>query len=152
MPAVVSLQDIVNAMDLPNQEWESFLDPDSGEIVTVTEDDRSALEDPEPDLLPDWQRELLPSIRKAVESDSFLRLPDSFDIHEWSIMERFCHTVGESSAQAELLDSIHGSGAFRLFRRTVERLGLREAWYAYRQKELEQIARDWLEANHIPYK
>jgi hypothetical protein len=152
MPVIVSLQDVVSAMDMPNQEWESFLDPDSGEIITVTADDLGALEDPEPDLLPDWQRELLPSIRKAVESDSCLRLPTSFEIHEWSIMERFSHTVGEASAQEELLDSTHGSGAFRVFRRTLERLGLREQWHAYRQSRFEQIARDWLEANHIPYK
>jgi hypothetical protein len=152
MPVVVSLQDIVSAMDMPNQEWESFLDPDSGEIVTVNEDDRSALDDPEPDLLPDWQRDLLPGIRKAVESDTCLRLPTSFDIHEWSIMEHFCHTVGQASAQEELLDSIHGSGAFRVFRRTLERLGFREQWYAHRQSRFEQIARDWLETNHIPYK
>ena len=152
MPVMVSLQDIVSAMDMPNQEWESFLDPDSGEIVTVTEDDRSALDDPEPDLLPDWQRDLLPGIRKAVESDTCLRLPTSFDVHEWSIMEHFCHSVGQASAQEELLDSIHGSGAFRVFRRTLERLGLREQWYAYRQSRFEQIARDWLETNHIPYK
>ena len=37
MPLVVSLQDIVAAMDLPNQEWESFLDRDSGEVVTLAE-------------------------------------------------------------------------------------------------------------------
>jgi hypothetical protein len=152
MAVIVSLQDIVNAMDLPNQEWESFLDPDSGEIITVTEDDLSALEDPEPDLLPDWQRELLPSIRKAVESESCLRLPTSFNIHEWSIMESFCHTVGDDSVREELLDSIHGSGAFRVFRRTLESRGLREQWYAYRQSRFEQIAREWLEANRIPYK
>ena len=152
MSVVVSLQDIVSAMDMPNPEWESFLDPDSGEIITVTEDDRSALEDPEPDLLPDWQRDLLPSVRKAVESDSCLRLPTSFDVHEWSIMERFCHTVAGASAREDLLDSIHGTGAFRVFRRSLERLGIRDEWHAYRQSQFEQIARDWLEANHIPYK
>ncbi|MCP4039881.1 MAG: hypothetical protein GY733_23250 [bacterium] len=152
MSVIVSLEDIVGAMDLPNQEWESFLDPELGEIITVTEDDRSALEDAEPDLLPDWQRELLPKIRKAVESDSCVRLPTSFDIHEWSIMERFCHAVGDASAQGELLESIHRSGAFRAFRSTLDRLGLREQWYAYRQAGLEQIARDWLEAHRIPYK
>ena len=152
MALVVSLQDVVSAMDLPNQEWESFLDPDSGEIITVTEDDLSALEDPEPDLLPDWQRELLPKIRKAVESDSCLRLPTSFEIHEWSIMERFCRTLGDDSAQGELLDAIHGTGAFRVFRHTLDRLGRREQWYAYRQTMLEQMARDWLESNRIRYK
>ena len=152
MSVIVSLQDVVNAIDLPNQEWESFLDPNSGEIITVTEDDVSALEDPEPDLLPDWQRELLPNIRKAVESDTCLRLPTSFDVHEWSIMERFCHTVLVATVQEELLDSIHGNGAFRTFRKTLERRSLLEQWYAYRQSGFEQIARDWLESNRIAYK
>jgi len=152
MPVIVSLQDIVNAMDLPNQQWESFLDPDSGEIITVTEDDVSALEDPEPDLLPDWQREVLPNIRKAVESDTCLRLPTSFDVHEWSIMERFCRTVSDAAVQGELLDSIHGNGAFRAFRNTIEHRGLLDQWYAYRQSSFEQIARDWLESNRIPFK
>jgi hypothetical protein len=152
MTVVVSLQDVASAIDMPNQEWESFLDPDSGEIIIVTGDDRSALEDPEPDLLPDWQREILPKIRKVVESDSCLLLPTSFEIHEWSIMECFCRTVSDASAQEELLDAIHGSGAFRVFRRVSERLGLRDQWYAYRQSAFEQIARDWLEANNIPYK
>ena len=152
MPVIVSLQDIVNAMDLPNREWESFLDPDSGEITTVTEDDLSALEDPEPDLLPDWQQELLPRIRKVVDSDSCLRLPTSFDVHEWSIMDRFCRTVRDEAVQGELLDSIHGGGAFRAFRRTVERRGLLDQWYAFRQSSFEQIARDWLESHRISYK
>lgn len=152
MPVIVSLQDIVAAIDVPNPEWESYLDLESGEIVTVTEDERGALEDPEPDLLPAWQREQLPRIREALDSDRYVRLPDSFEIHEWSIMERFCHTVDKTSAREELLHAIHGSGAFRRFRRGLERLGLCEQWYAYRQNEFEQVARDWLEANHIPYR
>ena len=152
MPAVVSLQDIVAAMDLPNEDWESFLDPESGEIVTVTEEDRSALEDPEPNLLPEWQREQLPKIRQALESDRFLRLPDSFEIHEWSIMEHFCQTIEDPSARDDLWDAIHGSGAFRLFRRTLERLDLRDRWYAYRECAFERVARDWLESHSIAYK
>jgi hypothetical protein len=152
MAVVVSLQDVVAAMDLPNQDWESFLDPETGEIVTVTEDDLSALQDPEPDLLPDWQREVLSSVRRAVESDSFLRLPTSFDIHEWSIMERFCRTVGDSPRHDELVDAIHGTGAFRAFHRSLERLGLRDQWHTYRENHLEHIAREWLESNQIAYK
>ncbi len=94
----------------------------------------------------------MPVSREALESDRYLRLPDSFEIHEWSIMERFCHTVSEAASREELLDAIHGRGAFRLFRRTLERLGLREQWYSYRESAFECIARDWLEENHIPYK
>ena len=43
---------------------------------------------------------MMPKIRAALESDRFLELPDRFDIHEWSIMERFHghRTSSESAA------------------------------------------------------
>ena len=152
MPVEVSVQDIVEAMDLPNSEWEAFLDPDSGEIITITDDDRSSLEDEEPELLPAWQREHLPKIREVLESDRFLRLPDSSEIHEWSIMERFCGSVDAPGPRAELLDAIHGAGAFRLFRATLERLGLRDRWYTFRGAAFEEIARSWLRAHDIHFR
>ena len=152
MPVVISLQNIVDAIDLPNPEWESFLDPATGEITTLTDEERGSLEDPEPDLLPEWLREQLPKIREALQSDRLLRLPDSFEIHEWSIMERFCQTISEPRERAELLDAIHGSGAFRMFRGALERRGYREQWYSFRDSALERIARDWLESHRIQYK
>ncbi|MGD0266664.1 MAG: hypothetical protein ABSD47_17170 [Candidatus Methylomirabilota bacterium] len=45
MTAEVSLRDIVAAMDPPNAEWASYLDPETGEIVTVTDEDRRLLEE-----------------------------------------------------------------------------------------------------------
>lgn len=150
MPATVSLAAVVEAMDLPNDEWESYLDPESGEIVTVTEEDRSALENPE--HAPEWQQDELPRIREALESERYLCLPDSFEIHDWGIMERFCYSVDDPAAREQLLDAINGRGAFRMFRVTIERLDLREQWYTYRDAEYERIAREWLEANNIPYK
>ncbi len=105
-----------------------------------------------PTSLPDWQRELLPKIREILESNRHLRLPDSFEIHAWSIMERFCLTIGDPMARGELLDAIHGNGAFRVFRSTLERLRLRDQWHAHREAALEQIARDWLEEKGVPYK
>jgi hypothetical protein len=43
-----------------------------------------------------------------------------------------------------LLGAIHGSGAFRHFRGAVERLGLLDAWYRYREEAIQQIARPCL--------
>ena len=45
MAVVVSLQDVVAAMDLPNDEWTSYINPKTGEIVTVTDEDRHLIED-----------------------------------------------------------------------------------------------------------
>ena len=153
MAVVVSLKDIVDAMDEVGSEWESYLNPETGEIVTVTDEDQIALESHEPEEnLPEWQREDLSKVRRALESGQFIQLPDQFDIHEWSIMERFCLAVRDEARREELLDAIHGRGAFRHFRSTIERLGITDKWYDFRYKELEQIAKDWLEDHEIPYK
>ena len=51
----------------------------------------------------------------------------------------------------QLFDAISGRGAFRMFRSTLDRLGLREDWYAYRHSAFEDIARDWLEEHNIRF-
>lgn len=153
MTAEVSLQDIAAAMDLPNAEWVSYLDPETGEIVTVTEEDRRLIEEAvDPEDLPDWQREMLPKAREALESERFLQLPASFDIHEWAIMERFAHSRTTAEHRDALLSAIHGSGAFRKFRHAIQRLGIQDHWYGFRQVAFEEIAKAWLEEHHIPYR
>ena len=79
MGVVVSLKDVVDAMDVPNDDWTSYVNPKTGEIVTVTDEDRQLVEDEDLDeaTLPEWRRESLPSVRAALESDDFLALPDA---------------------------------------------------------------------------
>ncbi len=107
MGVVVSLKDVVDAMDLPNSDWTSYLNPKTGEIVTVTDEDRQLVEDEDLDEanLPEWQRESLPRVRAALESDDFLALPDKFEIHEWAIMERFAISQEREARRDELLDA-----------------------------------------------
>jgi len=94
----------------------------------------------------------LERVRRITRSAHVLRLPDASDIHEWSIMEKFCVTVTDVRAREELLESIHGKGAFQRFREGLERFDIRDEWFAYRQTTLEQIARDWLDSHSIPYR
>jgi len=152
MGVVLSLRDIVDAIESQSNEGEAYLDPETGEIVQVSEDDRALVEKgvADEDLLA-WQRETMPKIREALESDRFLALPDRVEVHEWAIMERFSREQNPR-AQQVLLGAIHGSGAFRHFRGAVERLGLLDAWYRYRGEAIEQIAREWLEENKLAYK
>ncbi len=51
----------------------------------------------------------------------------------------------------ELLTRIQGSGAFRRFKEAIYRNGIQDAWFRYRQEELETIAINWLHANEIEY-
>jgi len=87
------------------------LDPETGEIVVVTEEERALAEDPCWEEAPAWQREMMPKIRVALESDQFLELPDRFDIHEWSIMERFSRAQNIEQIRSDLLNAVHGAGA-----------------------------------------
>ena len=48
MGVVVSLKDVVDAMDVPNDDWTSYVNPKTGEIVTVTDEDRQLVEDEDP--------------------------------------------------------------------------------------------------------
>ncbi|UBF27944.1 UPF0158 family protein [Kovacikia minuta CCNUW1] len=86
-----------------------------------------------------------------MNSDDYLRLPSKFDIHEYSIMERFCDAIEDTELGNELLFQIKGSGAFQRFKHAIHRYNLAEDWYRYRQNALEEIAIDWLEANSISY-
>ena len=151
MTARVRLRDVIEAIDLPNQNWQSYLDPDTGEIVTLTDEGRELVRKAElRHDTPGEQREELPSL-EALELDRFLALPGSFEIHEWSIMEQFARSRDGAAQQDELVESLHGPGAFRLFRSTVRRLGIEDEWYRFRDAAFEGIAKDWLEANGIGF-
>ena len=120
--------------------------------MTVTDEDRALVEDDAYlDDLPDWQREALPKAREALESNRFLLLPGSFELHEWSIMERFGRERGSARQRDELVDSLHGRGAFRMFKSAIRRLGIEEEWYRFRDSAFEEIAKDWLESNGLEY-
>src|SRR4029078_4333768 len=88
MSAVIAVKDIVEALDMTGDEVMHYLNPDTGEIRTVTSEEEILLENDEEDLL-EWQQEMIASVREVLESDRWLPLPDRFEINEWSTMERF---------------------------------------------------------------
>jgi len=152
---MVQLMSVMDAIDLPD-EWEAFLDPDTGEILVMTDEEQGMLEEDELDddtvvEVPDWERESLGKLRVLLESGRALRLPDKFDFHEWEVMRRFATSVEDLEASTELLNSIHGTGAFRMFREATARLGLRDAWFAHRDRALRELAKEWLEENGLAY-
>ena len=150
----VSIKDIVYAMEALSDDCYAYLNPKTGEIVTISDEDRRVLEDEDLDegLLPKWQRDALPEMREAMESDEFLVLPSKYDIHEWEIMNRFALDQNSDRRREELLDAIHGNGAFRMFKSTIRRMGIEKQWFAFRDSALEEIAKDWLEEHGIPIK
>ena len=63
----------------------------------------------------DEYRKLLKIINGRFHS-RFFRLPSPYDIHEYSIVERFIESLPEGAIQDRLENAIRDRGAFRRFK------------------------------------
>jgi hypothetical protein len=155
MGAVIKIDKILEALEYP-EDWECFLDRNTGEVIVITDNEAPYIgQDDEGEAedfadLPEWQRQTIEEVRRALESADLVPLPDRFDVHEWGIMRSFSGSRPEP-ARTELLHAIHGTGAFRSFRVALDRLGLRDEWHKYRDDSLRQMVKDWLSVNGIPF-
>ena len=149
----VSLKSVVYEIDVLGEEWTAYISKKTGELVTVTEDEANIVDagGEDDEFIPDWQRETLPRVREVLESDDFVALPDKFEIHEYSIMERFCLSLSDEGLQDELLYVIRGSGAFRRFKDAIYRKEIQDDWYRFRDESIKDIAIDFLESEGIAF-
>jgi len=148
--ATVFLDDVVDGMDMQSDESSVLFDPRSGEFFPVSDYEvQRAESDDDLDDLEDWERKERETVRRLLEEG--IAVPDRFEIHEWEILRDFSRSRDDAVQRDELLDAIRGRGAFRMFKSAVHRLGIQDDWYDYRQERLREIARDWLDANGIPY-
>ena len=157
MPATVPLKDIVDALEMQFDEQLSFLDLDTGRVEIVSRELLGMAEegddgdDAEPDS-PDLEDEEWEIAKRIVSSDRFVRLPTKFDVHEWSIMEDFSHSVESDTIRDDLLFGIHGAGAFRHFKDTLRRHRIEQEWFSFRDEALRDIAIEWCEEHKIQWK
>jgi hypothetical protein len=112
MATVISLREVIETLEMQGENCLSYLDPDTGEIVTATEEVRRLAEEPEEsqDNLPEWLREMVRKLRAMLASSRCLQLPDRFRIHEWSTMNEFAEAQYSKPVRQELLEAIHGAG------------------------------------------
>jgi Uncharacterised protein family (UPF0158) len=152
MAVIVSLSDVIEQMDLTTDEATAYINRKTGELITLTHEEFAMAEDPDAaEAAPQWQKELLPKAREVLESEDYVPLPSKFEIHEWSIMERFAQSHTDAAVSDELDAAVHGHGAFRRFKDAVHRLGIADEWYRFRDTALEEIAIEFLEEHGIAY-
>ncbi|MBF8282777.1 MAG: hypothetical protein HW378_1692 [Anaerolineales bacterium] len=121
MPAPVSLREIIDHLGFILDEYTTYLNKETGAIVTVSKEDLSHAEqadDVQDD--PEWQPETLQEARAIPDSDDYIALPGKFDIHEYAIIQDFCHSIDDDELRGLLLDKIRGAGAFRRFKNAIQ--------------------------------
>ena len=152
MAPLVKLRDVVEEMTLVSENVRAFLNTQTGEMISLTSEEISAVEDDtDVDALSDWEKEAIAKAREVLESDDYLELPDKFEINEYSIMEDFCNQIPNDRVRNELFSQIRGSGAFRRFYAALERHGITQEWYEYYREALEAVAIRWLQAYKVEF-
>ena len=149
MPLPVKLQDVIEAIEPLSEEWNARINSTTGEIVCYTEEE-AMMAGSEGERLPAWFVELAPKVREASTSEAFLELPGPFEFHEYSVMEDFASSL-PAPARSRVLAAMRGRGAFRGFKHAVDREGVRDQWFAWRDEALRALAIDFLDAEGIPY-
>jgi hypothetical protein len=147
--ATVSLDEVLEALDGPD-EWGKWVDRETGRVIMFPSEVMSAVEEDQTARFGDWE-EVDVEDAKAVfdHPDRYVALPDRFEINEWDIMRDFAESRENRPHRKELLDAIHGSGAFRFFKSTIKRFGIEKDWYRFRDETMLDIAKRWLEENGL---
>lgn len=152
MTIPVSLQAVVDQMDVISDDIVAYINRRSGELVILsTEDISLAEENGNSCSIPDWQRDLVDQAERALSNDDYLELPDKFEINEYSIMERYSYTIEDEQIRLALLAAINGKGAFRRFKDKLHEHGINEDWFKFRANAFKQIAADFLLDQGIPF-
>jgi hypothetical protein len=155
MAATVKLKDIVDALEEEQfAEFLSFVNLDTGEVKMVSKELISEAEeigDDEELDIPKWQEREWELAQRIVASDRFERLPTKFDVHEWSIMQDFALSIDPGEIRSDLLDAIHGGGAFRNFEYALRVHRIEPDWFEFRTDALRQIAIDWCKKHDVPW-
>jgi Uncharacterised protein family (UPF0158) len=156
MAAEVKLDVIIEALELADDSISSYLDVETGEVRSITEEEFDLAEDPQTVIedLPNWQREAVKLARSIQEPEGkrYLALPGKFDVHEWAIMDRFSETPRDVQTRNDFYGGIRGAGAFRLFKHLLTEYNLWDAWNRFKQVELRRMAIQWCDENGITFR
>ncbi len=132
----VKLSDILEAFELNDRYSKYFLDQETGEVVQVndmmmTQDEKDEIYD-------------------RLDEHGFYRLPTSFDIRDYDIMDAFVDTLS-GTRREKLLTAISGRGAFGNFKNQIRALGIQQQWYDFQAAVYKRKAIEWCEENELEW-
>lgn len=141
--AIVFLEDLVDAFEMAMDEWDQYLNTETGEIVSLPDSNNYWVDMEEEDE----------ELAEEIEfSDHYVMLPSQRELQEYQIMEDFAYGVPAAGVREKLLYALHGRKPYRHFKDRINDLGIDEAYYEYRTRALFEKAAEWCEAKGISYK
>ena len=136
----VLLEDVISAIDSLNDEYDFYYYIPEECIVSYSHSSGFM------DDIEELKEKNLDDVSKDL-----INLPSKSDRNDYHLMEIFIDEVEDSTAREWLTNSIHGRGAFRMFRATCDRFGLTEDWYNFKEEAYRELAIDWCNENGIEF-
>ena len=142
----VKLDDLISEIETQIDETFTYINTQTGEIITISREEMRAAEDEEPlENYPDWQKE---NIKKAIriiedENEAYLDFTLRNEFHEYEIIEEFIGTISDDEVREELFGAIQGRGAFRRFKDGIIEHDVEEQWYEFKGKKLKELVIEW---------
>ena len=134
----IKLSQVYQALDMVSQDSNIYINLSTNEIVEIYN-----FEDEE------YIEEMFSEIDN--NRDNYLRLPDQYEMDNYSMMVRFIYSLDNIEHQNKLLYTIKGKGAFRRFKDALIMLDIRNEWIDFKEKELKEMAKKILEENQIDF-
>lgn len=148
----VKLKEIVQEMELSSDESASWLERATGQLLWIPEEAFCLAEDPDrsPVGPEETEEESVEWARKILmDEEGYLPLPSRREIDEYRIMEDFIASLPDEKIRNDLYRAIRGKGAFRIFKDRICDLGVRQAWFDYREAVFRKIAVEWCEEHGV---
>jgi hypothetical protein len=121
----VNLLDVIDAIDTINEDETYFYSIQDEEIVYALDD--------------------------GEDEEFFIPLPTKQEVNDYQNMVNFTETIEDDKKRDWFENAIHGKGAFRRFRATLERFGMETEWYDYLEACHRELAIEWCEQHGIVY-
>ncbi len=136
----VKISDIVTSIEAQSAETFAYLNLLTYEInFTVSKLNKST----------SWTRDLKTAEDLEFDND-YLFLPTLHDFHEHQVMVDFSRTTSPEIAE-RLLSVLFKKGAFKNFRKMLERFFLVDKWHRYKDEKLRELAINWCKKNKLNY-
>lgn len=128
---------VIQAMEEAGDSYTIFYDAQEGKTVYL------------PDEFVTGERDAM--LEDLIENNrnGFLRFPDKYEIHEYSIMEQYIDWLPRGKVKTELSSAICGKGAFRRFKATLRYHSLEQQWYDFKAEVFCEMAIRWCEENGL---
>ena len=132
----VFVEDIATALDESFNDWQQFLNIQTGEIEVLSND-----------RLLDTDEELA---KKIDTSNDYIKLPSQYDVNQYQIMENFADNVNDVRIAKKLWIALNGRKPFRHFKDTINYLGIAQDYYKFRFQAYLDIAVEWYKWKNPP--